>query len=168
MFVPAPPLYMNNELFVSLYNSLLRKLAFDRSDTATRRSIHIIQAALNKETAPMILVQAVSRNSAMYDGFYPLDEDSYRKALPWLGVIRFNQLNMFGNNVENRMKRLFYGGIDRRDDVCCFYGSLTLPAPPDTHEDELRWLITFMDTFALCLNIQLKPIRLDWHKPDKH
>jgi hypothetical protein len=155
---------MNNELFVSLYDVLLRKLAFDISDKALVRSVRIMKSALNRNMAPVILAETVFSNSTVYDGYYPLDEDSYRAALPLNGVIRFNQSNMFNNQIENRMKRLFTGGIDRRDGVCCFHCSLTLPTAPDSHERDLFWLFNYMDTFAMCLGIQFRPVRLEWYK----
>ena len=103
----------------------------------------------------------------MYDGYYPLDEKSYREALPRCGVLRFNQSNLFNNHMENRMKRLFIGGIDRRDGECCMYGSMTLSAPADDTQDALKRLFYFMDIFASCLGLKLLPVSLEWYRPEQ-
>lgn len=157
---------MNNELFVSLYDSLSRKLAFDIQDTTAMRSVRILQKALNQKQAPVILAEAVSSGSAMYDGYYPLDEKGYREALSRYGIMRFNQSNLFNNQMDNRMKRIFIGGLDRRDGVCCMYGSMTLAAPPDDVEDALGRLFCFMDLFAACLGLKLLPVSLEWYSPE--
>lgn len=102
----------------------------------------------------------------MYDAYYPLDEKSYREALPRCGLLRFNQSNLFNNQIENRMKRHFVGGLDRRDGVCCMYASLTLPAPPENSEDAASRLFFFMDIFASCLSVQPVPVTLDWYQPE--
>ena len=158
---------MNNELFVSLYDSLARKLAFDIQDTTAMRSVRIIPKALCQKSEPVILVEVVARGSAMYDGYYPLDEKSYREALPRCGVLRFNQSNLFNNHMENRMKRLFIGGIDRRDGVCCMYGSMTLSAPADDTQDALKRLFYFMDIFASYLGLKLLPVSFEWYRPEQ-
>lgn|GEM_PF-1512655 len=165
--LPARLFSMNNELFVSLYDSLASKLAFDIQDTTAMRSVRIIPKALCQKRAPVILVEAVARGSAMYDGYYPLDEKRYREALPRYSVIRFNQSNLFNNNMDNRMKRLFIGGIDRRDGVCCMYGSMTLSAPADDTQDALERLFYFMDIFASCLGLKLLPVSLEWYRPEQ-
>ena len=158
---------MNNELFVSLYDSLSRKLALDISDTTALRGVRIARLALRQHTAPVIVTEAVSRNSAMYAGYYPLDEDSYCAALPRHGVIRFNQFNIFNSQLENWNKRFFSGGIDRRDGVCHLQCSVTLPNPPDDSDELLSKLYYFMDVFASCLGIQIRPVSLEWYRPDK-
>lgn len=158
---------MNNELFVSLYDNLARKLAFDIQDTTTIRSVRIIRKALNQYRAPMILVEAVAGSSAMYDGYYPLDDVSYREALPRNGVTRFNQTNLFNNHLENRLKRQFVGGLDRRGGVCCLYCSITLPAPSEDVQEDISRLIYFMDLFASCLGLRLCPVSLEWYRPEQ-
>ena len=157
---------MNNELFVSLYDSLLRKLAFDILDATAMRSVRILHKAPGQKRAPVILSETVSGGSAMYAGYYPLDGKSYRAALPRHGIIRFNQFHIFNSQLENRNKRFFSGGIDRRDGVCYLQGSVTLPVPPDDSEELLSKLYYFMDVFASCLGIQLQPVSLDWYRAD--
>lgn len=131
------------------------------------RSVRIIRKALCQSSAPVILVEAVAQGSAMYDGYYPLDEKSYREALPRCGILRFNQSNLFNNQMENRMKRQFVGGLDRRDGICYMYGSLTLPAPPEDSGDAVKRLFYFMDIFASCLGVRLIPVSLEWYRTEQ-
>ncbi len=103
---------MTNELFTALYDSLSAKLAFDMQDKTTMRSVRILPNALGGKTAPMILCEAVTKGSALYDGYYPLNDESYREALPRCGILRFNQTNLFNNQVENRLRRQFTCGLE--------------------------------------------------------
>ncbi len=157
---------MTNELFTALYDSLSAKLAFDMQDKTTMRSVRILPNALGGKTAPMILCEAVTKGSALYDGYYPLNDESYREALPRCGILRFNQTNLFNNQVENRLRRQFTCGLDRRDGVCCIYGFLTLAEPPEASQEAIDRLIYFMDIFASCLGVRLKPVSPDWYKTE--
>ena len=164
--LPARFVKMTNKLFISLFNSLIGKLAFDVQDKTSVRSVRIIPRALVDKTVPIILCEAVAKGSAMYDGYYPLDDESYREALPRCGILRFNQTNLFNNQHENRLRRQFTCGLDRRDSVCCMYGFLTLSEPPIHSQDAIERLTYFMDIFASCLGIRLRPVSLDWYKTE--
>jgi hypothetical protein len=164
---PPGAFYMNNKLFIALYNSLTDKLSFDMQDKTTMRSVRILPKALGGKTAPMILCEAVTNGSGMYDGYYPLTEERYRNALPRWGILRFNQTNLFNNQQENRLKRQFTCGLDRRDGICCMYGSITLSEPPEDSREAIDRLCYFTDIFASCLGITLSPINLDWYRSER-
>lgn len=157
---------MNNELFVTLYDSLMRRTAFDAKDATAMRSVRIIPKALGHKSVPAILCEVVAKGSAMYDVYYPLDDASYREGLPRCGILRFNQTNIFNNQHDNRMKRQFTCGLDRRDGVCCIYGSMTLSTPPEVEQEALDRLYYFTDIFASCLGVRLLPVNLEWYKPE--
>ena len=131
------------------------------------RSVRILPRTLGGKTAPMILCEAVSKGSAMYDVYYPLDAATYCEALPRCGILRFNQTNLFNNQTENRLRRQFTGGLDRRDGVCCIYGFLTLCEAPENEREPIDRLIYFMDIFVSCLGVRMKPVSLDLYKTDQ-
>ena len=158
---------MTNELFIALYDSLTSKLAVDMLDKTTMRSVRILPRTLGGKTAPMILCEAVSKGSAMYDGYYPLDDESYREALPRCGILRFNQTNLFNNQMENRLRRQFTCGLDRRGGVCCIYGFMTLCEAPENEREPIDRLCYFMDIFASCLGVRMKPVSLDLYRNDQ-
>ena len=154
---------MTNELFAMLYDSLNEKLTYDMQDKSAIRSVRIIPKALGGKTAPMILCEDITEGSAMYDGYYPLDAATYCKVLPRCGVIRFNQTNLFNNQMENRLRRQFACGLDRRNGVCCIYGYMTLCEAPDHTREAVERLCYFTDIFASCLGVKPAPVRLDWY-----
>jgi hypothetical protein len=158
---------VTNKLFIALYNSLTDKLAFDMRDKTTMRSVRILPRALGGKTAPMILCEAVTKGSALYDGYYPLNDESYREALPRCGILRFNQTNLFNNHAENRLRRQLTCGLDRREGVCCMYGLLTLAEPPEDSHEAIDRLSCFMDIFASCLGVRLQPMSLDWYSTEQ-
>ena len=152
---------MNNELFVSLYDSLSRKLAFDIQDATAVRGVRVIQKAVCHKRVPVILCEAVAKCSAVYDAYYPLDEASYREALPRCGILRLNQINAFNNQLDARITRIYDCGLDWRGGVFYIYCSLTLSAPTDDELAALKQLFYFFDVFASCLSLQLNPVYLD-------
>jgi hypothetical protein len=154
---------MNNELFLSLYDSLTRKLAFDIQDKTAMRSVRIVQYALGRKQAPVILCESVAPGYAMYNAYYPLDEASYREALPRCGILRYNQINVFNNQFDTKAKRVYDCGLDLRDGVFCIYGSLMMFAAPDDPWEALKQLYYFVDIFASCLGLQLAPVELEWY-----
>lgn len=157
---------MNDKLFAALYDELIRKHAFEIQDTTAIRSVRVVRKALCQNRAPMILVEAVNGLSAMYDGYYPIDDKSYLEILPRNGVLRFNQSNLFNNQVDNRMKRIFYGGLDRRGGVCFLQGSLTLSSPPEDFDDAIARLFYFIDNFVSCLGLKLLPVNLEGYRTE--
>jgi hypothetical protein len=154
---------MTNELFTALYDALNGKLTFETQDETTMRTIRVISKALGGQQAPMLLCEAVTKGSAMFDAYYPLDDDTYCKVLPRYGVIRFNQTNLFNNQMENRLRRQLVCGLDRRDGVCCMHACMTLCEPPADTREAIDSLIYFFDIFASCLGVNPVPVSLPRH-----
>lgn len=142
----------NSKVFVELYDSLSRKLAYDIQHTTAKQSICILHEWLLERREPAILIEALYTGSATYSCYYPLDEDNYRAALPRCGLVRFNM-----NNIYSGRKQAFSGMVDRRDGICYLHITLDLPTPPSEPSAIMNELQDFMEAFAQSLCIAHRP-----------
>lgn len=132
------------------------------------RSLRVVRQAVGGGKIPVLLLEAVRRGAAAYTAYYPLEEAHYHRALPHQGIGRFNTCNLFNGGAENRRKRVFTGGLDVRDGVCCLYSILDVPDAPECPEEEHIRLFAFMNAYAGSLGLQLRPVRLGWYQPEIH
>ena len=142
----------NNKVFIELYQSLSRKLAYDIEHTTAKQSIRVLKDWMFDRRETVILIEALYTGSATFSCYCPLDEDNYRAARPRCGLVRFNMNKLYSNR-----KQAFNGTVDRRDGICYLHVTLDLPTPPAESVAFLNDLRDFMEAFARSLCVGYKP-----------